>query len=70
MNNIPKRHTHTAINSQDGGETCGSCGKNFRNPVHYRTGESHKTDLERARAAIAKATGEPTQDEPTPPKAA
>jgi hypothetical protein len=50
-----ERHTHrTDPNNEHG---CLTCGQNFRSEVHYRVGESSDTDLELARAAIAKAQG-------------
>lgn len=29
-----RKHTHNAIGSPDGGETCATCGENFRDEVH------------------------------------
>jgi len=40
---MTSKHMHSAINSPDGGETCGICGENFRSGVHLRVGEPFPT---------------------------
>lgn len=48
------RHYHATM---DGTDICDNCGLDLRDEIHYLAGESRRTDLEFARAAIAKAEG-------------
>lgn len=57
-----RRHTHSAIDSVDGGETCGLCGRNWRDTGHhFVVGESIEGDMARLRTALAALTPEPTR---------
>jgi hypothetical protein len=52
-----KRHIHQKSYTTENPDACNLCGKDLRDEVHYRAGEDERTDLDMARAAIAKATG-------------
>lgn len=53
------RHYHKTLQDGSGNiDTCKTCGKDIRNSIHYRVGESESTDKAKAHAALSLARGE------------
>lgn len=48
---------HMMYPTEFGGYVCRHCGGNPTDAQHFRAGEDSRTDIERAKAVIAKATG-------------